>query len=79
MTEADLELLKASVDKVVRILCFDGESLLARIHSVSDEDQDVICDLVSTTKESNYEKHDEQPLYLIGFQDIERVEPFQNS
>jgi small nuclear ribonucleoprotein (snRNP)-like protein len=79
VTEQDLQLLKASVDKVVRIVCRDGEHLLARVHAVSDEDGDVIYDLVSTTKESQYEKHDEQPAYLIGFENIDRVEPFQSS
>jgi hypothetical protein len=79
VTEQDLEVLKASVDKVVRIVCHDGERMLARVHAVSDEDEDVIYDLVSTTKESQYEKHDEQPAYLIKFQNIEHVEPFQSS
>ncbi len=75
MTETDLHVLKANVDKVVKIFCLDGESLLAKVHFVSDEDEDVIYDLVSTTKESPYEKHDEQPAYLIKFREIERVEP----
>ncbi len=61
MTEADLQLLKASVGSVVRIMCYDGEAMLAKVQSVSDVNQDVIYDLVSTTKESQYEKHDEQP------------------
>ncbi len=74
MREADLQLLKASVDKIVRIICADGESMLARVLFVSDEDQDVIYDLVSTTKESQYEKHDDQPAYRVEFRDIERVE-----
>jgi small nuclear ribonucleoprotein (snRNP)-like protein len=75
MTEADLEILKDSVDKVVVITCSNGEILHARIHFVSHEDQDVIYDLVSTTKESQYEKHDVQPAYLIRFSDIDHVEP----
>jgi hypothetical protein len=75
MTEADLAILKDSVDKVVRITCSNGEIMLARIQFVSDEDQDVIYDLVSTTKESQYEKHEVQPAYLIRFRDIDRVEP----
>lgn len=74
MTENDLQLLKASIDKVVKITCSDGEILLAKVHAVSDEDEDVIYDLVSTTRESHYEKRDEQPVYLIAFQDIERVD-----
>lgn len=79
MTEQDLQLLKASINKVVRIVCYDGEIMLAKLHAISDEDKDVIYDLVSTTKLSQYEKHDEQPAYLIKFEDIKHVEPFRNS
>jgi hypothetical protein len=79
MTETDLNVLRANVDKVVRIVCYDGEILLAKVHTVSDEDEDVIYDLISTTKESQYEKHDDQPAYLIRFRDIERVEPTGSS
>jgi small nuclear ribonucleoprotein (snRNP)-like protein len=74
VTEKDLQLLKASIDKVVRIVCHDGEKMLAKIHAVSDEEEDVIYDLIFTTKESQCEKHDEQPAYLITFREIERVE-----
>ena len=79
MTESDLQLLRASIDKVVKITCSDGEILLAKVLAVSDEDEDVIYDLLSTTKESHYEKRDEQPAYLIRFRDIERVEPSQSA
>jgi hypothetical protein len=79
VTEDDLQFLKANIDKVVKITCSDGEVLIAKVHFVSDEDQDVIYDLLSTTKESNYEKRDEQPAYLIRFQDIEHVEPLPKS
>lgn len=74
MKEEDIELLKASIDKVVRIVCRDGERLLAKVHAVSEEDEDIIYDLISTTKESHYEKHDEQPAYLLTFESVERVE-----
>jgi hypothetical protein len=74
MTEDDLELLKASVDKTVRIICRDSERILAKVHVVSPEEEDVIYDLISTTKESQYEKHDEQPAYRIPFSEIDHVE-----
>ena len=74
MTEHDLQLLKMNVDKVVRISCTNGEVMLAKVHFVSEEDEDVIYDLVATTRESQYEKHDEQPAYLVKFADIEHVE-----
>ena len=78
MTETDLQLLKSSVDKVVKIVCSNSEQTLARVLVVSDEDQDVIYDLVSTTRESQYEKDDEQPAYLIKFDDIDLVEPLND-
>ena len=73
----DLDVLKASVDHVVKIVCRDGEIMLAKILLVSDEDQDVIYDLIST--ESQYEKHDKQPAYLIRFEDIALVEALETS
>lgn len=78
MTERDLQLLKASIDKVVKIVSYDGEIMLAKVHAISDEDQDVIYDLLSTTRPSHYKKHDEQPAYLIKFEDIEHVEPLRS-
>ncbi len=79
MTETDLQLLKASFGKVVRIICFDGEIMTAKVNAVSEEDGDLIYDLISTTKESQYEKYDKQPAYLITFDQIERVEPLQQT
>jgi hypothetical protein len=79
MREIDLDILRASVDHVVRIVCCDGEIMLAKILFVFDDDEEVIYDLVSTTKESQHEKHDKQPAYLIRFKDIEHVEPQQTS
>jgi len=77
MTTADLNILKASVGQVVRIVCHDGETMRAKILFVSDEDEDVIYDLISTAKESQYEKREVQPAYLIPFKDIEHVEVLQ--
>ena len=73
MTPADLQLLKDHVHKIVEIICTNREVMLARVLIVSEEDEDVIYDLVTTTNESQYEKHDEQPAYLIRFEDIEQV------
>lgn len=78
VTETDLQQLKASIDKVVKIICSDGEILVAKVHAVSEEDEDVIYDLISTTNESRYEKRDEQPVYLINFKDIKRVEAIES-
>jgi succinylglutamate desuccinylase len=73
MNTKDLETLKANIGKVIEIISRDGETLLAKVVLVSEEDEDVVYDLVSTTRESQYEKFDEQPAYRITFQEIESV------
>jgi hypothetical protein len=75
VTESDLEVLKANIDKLVRVSCRDGEVFVGRVLFISEEDQDLIYHLVSTSKESQYEKLDQQPEYLIRFEDIDTVEP----
>jgi small nuclear ribonucleoprotein (snRNP)-like protein len=74
MTISHIELLKASVDKLIRVHCRDGETFIGRILSVSADERDVVYDLVSTSRESQYEKADRQPAYLIKFDDIESVD-----
>ncbi len=75
MNAKDLETLNANVDRVVKITTCDGESLLAKVVLVSDEDEDVVYELISTSREAQYEKFDEQPAYRVTFQEIESVEP----
>jgi hypothetical protein len=74
MNARDLETLKANVDRLVRIVSRDGETLVAKVLLVSEEDEDVIYDLISTDRESQYEKLDQQPAYRIGFPEIESVQ-----
>jgi hypothetical protein len=74
MNAKDLETLNVNVDRVVKITTSDGESLFAKVVLVSEEDEDVIYELVSTNRESQYEKFDEQPAYRIGFAEIQAVE-----
>ncbi len=74
MNDKDLDLLRSNIDKRVRIICHDGEVIIAKVHFVFDEYEDVVFDLVWTNRESKYEKHDEQPAYAIDFKDIKSVE-----
>ena len=74
MNAADLEVLNSSVDKVVKIITRDGESLLAKVILVSTEDEDVIYDLMSTSRQDQYKESDQQPAYRTTFQEIESVE-----
>jgi len=73
MTKSDIEVLKSNIEKRIRVQCKDGEVFIGRAISVSEEEQDLIYDLISTTRESRYEKSDKQPSYLTRFQDIEPV------
>ena len=75
MNQEDIETLNQNDKRLVRLTTCDGEVIIARVRFVSDSNQDLIYDLISTTKESQYEKHDEQPAYRIDFKDIESVEP----
>jgi hypothetical protein len=74
MNQKDIETLKQNDNRLVRVTTRDGEVMIAKVRFVSDSNQDLIYNLVSTTKESQYEKHDEQPAYRIDFKDIESVE-----
>jgi hypothetical protein len=74
MNPQDIEILKQNDNRLVRLKTCDGEVMIARVRFVSDSNQDLIYDLISSTNESQYEKHDEQPAYRIEFKDIESVE-----
>jgi hypothetical protein len=73
MTEKDIQILKDNYSKIVTIKTYDGEVMLAKVRFVSELERDLVYDLISTSRESQYEKHDEQPAYLIKFDDIESV------
>jgi hypothetical protein len=78
MNQKDIETLKQNDNRLVRLTTRDGEVVIARVRFVSDSNQDLIYDLISTTKESQYEKHDEQPAYRIDFNEIKSVETVKN-
>src|SRR6202034_2768435 len=70
MSGSDLSTLKSHVDRVAKIHTLDGEVIVAKILFVSESEEDVIYDLVSTNRESQYEKLDQQPAYRIRFEEI---------
>jgi len=79
MNDGDPKTLREHINQIVRIRTQDGEVLVARVLFVSDSEEDVTYDLISTSRESQYEKHDEQPVYLITFKDIASVEVVADS
>ncbi len=75
MTDEDLKTLRQHQNRIVRIHTLDREVFTARVLFISDSEEDVIYDLIATSRESQYEKCDEQPAYRILFKDIASVEP----
>ncbi|MGI9071162.1 MAG: hypothetical protein ACR2JB_07545 [Bryobacteraceae bacterium] len=63
---------------MAKIHTLDGEVMVAKILFISEYEQDVIYDLVSTSRESQYEKPDKQPAYRIRFEEIGAVEPIDS-
>lgn len=74
MTQNEVAFLQQSVDKIVKFRCTDGEVITAKIDTVDAQDQEIVYEMLSTTDESKYEKHDRQPAYLIHFHEIASVE-----
>ena len=76
MDAEDLELLKASIGRVVVLRCTDGEVLVAEIHSVSEEDQDIIYYVVTSNRPDTYRNTGEKAAYLIPISEVISVEPW---
>jgi hypothetical protein len=68
----DIDLLKTRIKRVVRFCCKDGEVIVGTVHFVSDEEQDVIYDLISSNRMSRYESFG-NAAYLLAFEEIEFV------
>jgi hypothetical protein len=75
MTEHDTQLLEERDQQLVRLHLIDGEVVTARVLFVSETEQDVIVDLISSTDIGRYPKDDVQPKFQYEFKDIASVEP----
>jgi len=76
MNQADFDLLKASIwGNNVVLHCIQGARIVAEVHSVSEEDQDVIVDVISSNRPEIYDRFDSKA-FLIPFSDINSVEPY---
>jgi len=73
MSDDDLQLLKSSVNKSVKLRCIDGEVLVATIIYVWDEYGDITFDVVSTNQPEKYEKYPASA-YTKKLRDIASVE-----
>ena len=78
MNEKDLQLLIRNDHRIVRLHMKDGELVTAKVLFVSETEQDVIVDLISSTTPARYEKSDVQPAFQYSFADIDWVESIEN-
>ena len=69
MKPGQIEQLRESEGRVVRIACSDGELLEAKILHVDDEYRDIVYDLVSSTAPDKYKKG-QASSYVIRWDDI---------
>jgi hypothetical protein len=72
MEESGIAFLKTRIDHTATLHCKDGEVIVGRIHFVSDEDRDVIYDLVSSNRMDRYSSP-EGSAYCLTFDEIESV------
>jgi hypothetical protein len=64
MTVSDLEMLKGAGETPLKLVCRDGEAVIALGAHRFRPGPDIIYDLISTSNSGRYEMHDEQPAYF---------------
>lgn len=74
MNAVDLQVLKANIGHQVILHCTDGETILAELHSVSEEDEDLIYDVVSSSRSKEAVGGKGGPAYLMPLSDVQSVE-----
>ena len=68
----DIEFLKTRIDQKVKFHCKDGEVVVGTLHFVSEEDEDVIYDLISSDRLTPYQSHGDCA-YRLAFDEIDFV------
>jgi hypothetical protein len=72
VNQNDIGFLKSRIDQTVLFHCKDGERIVGRVLFVSEEEQDVIYDLISSNQAGRYESFGDAA-YSLTFEEIERV------
>ncbi|MGP8252372.1 MAG: hypothetical protein ACLQHF_10080 [Terracidiphilus sp.] len=79
MTDAEIQLLKDSIDKYVQIQTVDGEYLTAKIlfvtHSEEYDEHEVLCEMVSSNMAEFYNRHKDSRAFVFDFEKIVSVKP----
>ena len=79
MTEAEIQILKDSVDRAVEIRTSSGECLIAKVLFVSQfneyDEHDVLYEVISSNKIDSYRNLEKSGGYVLDFQEIISVNP----
>lgn len=67
--QTDIELLKTRIDGKVQLHCKDGEIVVGTLHFVSEEERDVVYDLISSNRMERYQSHGDSA-YRLTFEEI---------
>jgi hypothetical protein len=59
--------------KTIELSCTDGEVVQAYVISVSEQDKDVVYDLVSSNMAERYQNRQGNEAYLTPFEEIESI------
>ena len=79
MTDAEINLLKNSIDKNVEIRTVEGEILVAKVNTVihwdEHEEHEITYRVVSSNMMAWYERHGKDEYYVLDFERIVSVKP----
>lgn len=79
MTEADIQCLKDSIEKLVEIRTVDDECLVAKVLFVTDDeeydDHAVLYEVISSNTIGSYHLLDSDTGYVLDFKKIVSVKP----
>lgn len=81
MLSSYFEKLRGVEGKVIRINSTEGEVIVAKVLSVSEEHQDIVVDVLSTNQPERYAKLGKQyteGAWVIPFEFIESINPEEN-
>jgi hypothetical protein len=70
--EGDIKLLKSRIDQIVWFHCKDGEQIVGTILFVSENEQDVTYDLISSNRMAGYESN-RGSAFRLTFEEIDFV------
>jgi hypothetical protein len=72
VNQNDISFLKSRIEQTVLSHCKDGERIVGTVHFVSEEEQDVIYDLIASNQATRYE-YSGDSAYRLAFEKIECV------